>query len=152
MKQLPQYINLHILGDSVPIEGLFVCVTVKVSFKNNFDLVFGPSDQSGLITICKDDIIREAEKDRKLFIMDYGDPVEDFLGKIEITPLNKKALDDAMAAYNIFGKFLAYPEDYLVNLHRAIQIIDNKNIKTLSVEIAHDGKNIVVLGRTMPCG
>ncbi len=151
MKQLPQYINLHILGDSVPLGGMFVCVTVKVSYKNNFDLMFGPSDPSGLITICKNDIIREAENDRKLFIMDYGDPVNNFLGEIEIMPLNKKALNDAIAAYEIYEKYSTYPKGHLANMIKAVQIINDKNIKMLSVKVAHDGKDVAVIDRTVQC-
>lgn len=151
MKQLPNTIKIRTLGNGIPISNMFVRLTIKTNYKNSFDLIFGPSNSTGTITVTSDDIIREAEKDRRLFIMDYGDPVENFSGEIEITPLNQENLSKARAAYNMFKEHSSYPKNYEANLGRSIQAIDGKNIKTLSVEIVYDDKDINIVGRTVLC-
>lgn len=86
--------------------------------KNHFDLLFGPSGQGGEIKVTSEHVLEEAHKSMELFLMDYADIESYWTGKLEVTPLNRNAVERALSAYRLFRRY-KYPPGYEENLRAA---------------------------------
>jgi len=147
--RLPERLEVRVLVDGTPTVGMFVCVTIRMTRKNDFGLGFGPTNEEGELMISREDLLREAEKERRLFIMDYTHPEDDFAGEVVVTPLNREALAQAITAYDTYQQVTPYPPRYAEQVQEARMLLDELKPKSLSVEIEHDGEGIVVRGETV---
>jgi hypothetical protein len=132
---LPDRISIRVDADGKPAAGMFVRVTLQMARKNDFSLGFGPSDIAGRLNISREDLLLEAEKERRLFVMDYGHPERDFGGELSIQPLNREALARAIAAYELYHDETEFPAGYVDMLREASTNLDRNGHRQLSVEV-----------------
>lgn len=86
--------------------------------KNHFDLLFGPSGTGGEIEVKREQVLEEAHKSMELFLMDYADIESYWTGKLEVTPLNRDAIQRVLSGYRLFRRY-KYPAQYEENLRAA---------------------------------
>lgn len=146
--KLPERIDVRVIADGRPVAGMFVCVTVRTTRKNDFGLGFGPTNKEGELVIWRHDLIREAEKERRLFIMDYGHPEYDFAGEVVVTPLNREALRQAITAYDTYHEVTPYPPLYAQQMEEARTNLEQWKPKVLSAEVKHIDSDCRVRGET----
>ena len=123
-RRLPSklYITCSVNGRPLPNE--LVCVTIKTNRRNDFPLIFGPTNQNGHITVTREELIGQAMDEKKVAQMDFGDPEYDFTGDIEITPLGLQDIDNALGAYRLFRKAGGYPRNWIRLLKIAKKSLD----------------------------
>ena len=135
--KLPERIAIRVLADGRPVAGVFASVTIRTTRKNDFGLGFGPTNEDGGLVISREDLLREAEKERRLFIMDYGHPEDDFTGEIVVRALNREALQRAIAAYDAYHQVTPYPARYAEQIQEARTALEESGASELSVEVKH---------------
>jgi len=146
--KLPEQMRVEIRGDQKPLKDMFVMVQIVTNKQNDFAFAFGPSDESGHLQISRDDLLREADNLKRLFIMDYGDPEADFSGKIIIEPLNRSALQKAANGYESFKKAAQFPANYGEDIRHAKDVLDRLQPARLSVTIQSEDDTGVVFKAT----
>jgi hypothetical protein len=137
--ELPECLHATVSSSGRPVSGLFVRVRIATSRKNDFANGFGPSDAAGNISVTREDLLREAERDRNLFIMDYGHPEHDYAGCIDVTPMNREALIRALDAYHQFQVASEFPPLYPEHLQEARLILEGLAPAVLCVELSVEG-------------
>ena len=147
--KLPEQLTIRVQANGKPVAGMFVVIRIMTTRKNNFGLGFGPTSAEGQLLITRDDLLLEADKDKRFFIMDYGHPEADFAGEIVVSPLNRDALQRAVEAYDLYKDAWSYPPDYLENIQRAQNILEQLRPIKLSVKVEHNGEGIVVRPETV---
>lgn len=140
--KLPERIEIKVFADGRPAAGMFVCVTLRTTRKNDFGLGFGPTSEGGGLHISREDLLREAEKEQRLFIMDYGHPEDDFSGEIVVKPLNREALESAIAAYHTYHQVTPYPPRYAEQVQEARTALDESRPLELSAEVKHTNEGV----------
>lgn len=146
--KLPEMIDIRVLADGRPAAGMFVCVTLRMTRKDDFGLGFGPTGEDGGLRVSREDLLREAEKERRLFIMDYGHPEDDFSGEILVKPLNRKALQQAIAAYDTYQLVTPYPPRYAEQVQKAHATLEQCEIAELSAEVKCANGNVRIGAQT----
>jgi hypothetical protein len=146
--KLPERVDIRVAADGKPAPGMFVCVTLRMARKNDFALGFGPSDQDGRVRISREDLLQEAEKERRFFIMDYGHPEEDFGGELVIKPLNRDDLAKATAAYEVYHDVTDYPPRHKDKLRDAAARLNQHGHCELSVEVEHVDRGVRIQTET----
>lgn len=143
--KLPEQIEVTATVDSKPLEGVLILVTIVTTYKNDFHLLFGPTDDKGRLVITRDEMIREAQRERELFLMDYGDPEINFAGELVISIFGREKLKNAITVYPDFKDVVEFPPDHLNHLHRAQEILGNLAGKDIVLNIAlKEGGNVRV--------
>lgn len=133
--KLPERLQVRLLADGTPVKGMFVRVTIKTTRKNDFVLGFGPSDEEGMLQISRAQLLREAEKERRLFVMDYGHPEADFAGEISVRALSREDLQRAIVAYDLYQGVSPYAPEYAENLQEARLALEELKPRELAVEV-----------------
>ena len=118
--RLPELIEAVVKLDDEPAGGMFLWVTVKTTQKNDFVLLFGPTDAEGRIGISRSQFLGEAEAEKRMFMMDYGDPEYDATGVVSCEPCNAASIGRAIEAHNAYRAFTPYPKGYGGSLKRAL--------------------------------
>jgi hypothetical protein len=137
--ELPDRVRATITCDGRPIPGLFVSVRIAASRKNDFSSAFGPTDATGTIAVTRSELLREAERDRQFFIMDYGHPELDYAGVIYVTPMNREALGRAVQAYHQFQAHTQYPPLYAERLQEARRTLEGLAPAVLHLDLTVEG-------------
>ena len=117
---LPESLEFSVEDRGRPCAGALVSVTLVATRKNNFHSTWGPTDDSGRLTICRQDLIEEGEKDGELFLMDYGHPEQDFSGQIEVRVAQKEDIERALKAYAEFSPYTPFRPGYEAMLRDAL--------------------------------
>jgi len=120
--KIPAKIRLAIAAGERHIPGIFVMLRFVMARKNHFDLLFGPKDSRGEIEITREQVLEEAHKSMELFLMDYADIDNFWTGRLEVTPLNRDAVERALSAYRLFRNYKYAPE-YEENLRAADAVL-----------------------------
>jgi len=55
--------------------------------------------------------------------MDYADPVDNFSGEIEVSPMSRHDIKRALDAYNMFADATKYPEKWKETLESADRVL-----------------------------
>ena len=114
---IPAKIILKANGKLQP--GVAIDLCFAMARKNSFHYtVF--LDADGTAEIGCDELLRSFDEDRKLFVMDYGDPHADFSGEIGGHILVKQEIEKRIEAVKQFGKVYHYQEGYLEKLSNAL--------------------------------
>lgn len=113
--KIPARIKVAIAAGERHIPGIFVMLKFIMHRKNHFGLLFGPTDREGELEVTREQVLEEAHKSMELFLMDYADIDKFWTGKLEVTPLNRSAVEGALSAYRLFRRY-EYPQQYEENL------------------------------------
>jgi hypothetical protein len=120
---LPKQIDTQVLTrDGQPAPGMFIKVRLRMPRKNDYHLVFGPSDAQGRITVTHDRLLAEARREAEFFLMDYGDAAE-AADEVSVTPLSSDDLDRAISAHDLYAQVAAYPASWRTDLERARRVV-----------------------------
>lgn len=95
--------TVRVLVDGKPTEAMWVTVTLRMNRKNDFRSVHGPSNASGHVAVERPVVIERAQRDRDTFPMDYGVIESDWTGEVEMTVMNREAIEKAMEAVATWG-------------------------------------------------
>jgi hypothetical protein len=132
---LPEKLTATCKADGEPVSGLLVDLTVKMRRKNDFHMVFGPSDGEGTITIHNLEILGQVETDQRLFEQDYAD-LHYFSGELLLEPMDQRSLESAYHAYEIYRAAVPFPSDYPDKLREAWETLNKRHPERLDVEVA----------------
>lgn len=116
--KIPAKIKVVVTAGERHIPGMFVMLRFVMARKNHFDLLFGPSGQGGEIEVTREQVLEEAHKSMELFLVDYSDIESYWTGKLQVTPLNRDAIERALSAYRLFRRY-RYPPQYEEKLRAA---------------------------------
>lgn len=119
--RLPSSVSVavELAGKRVP--GLFIDVVLRTKHKNHFLLVLGPTDERGMISFTREQILEECDRHRSLFIMDYSHPEQDSAGAMDITVTSLDNLQRAVEGFDAFHETLEYPGQRRVDLVHALE-------------------------------
>lgn len=120
-------------ADGIEQEGLLVSLSLRMRRKNDFRMIFGPSDPSGQITVNSNEIESEVESAYTLFPMDYGD-ISEFKGEVVLAVLDCPQLESAIRAFDLFHKVSSYPPDFRDKLVAAWKKLFHLRPKRLEIE------------------
>jgi hypothetical protein len=101
--------------------GLGVRLRFEMSKKNHY-YYDAYLDEKGVAEVSRSQLLREFDKARELFIMDYMNPRAVFTGTIHAHVLSKDEIEKGIEAYNTFGKNYQYPTAYLETLKHALNV------------------------------
>lgn len=121
---LPEALSVSISVNGTPLPGGWVRVTLPMRTKNPFQLLFGPSSPSGSLVISRTDLLREIQKQRDLFLMDYADPAKEWSGELLLRPLNRADVQKVLKAYALYSSTGIYPpqiEEQLLHLDEVLE-------------------------------
>src|SRR5438067_2506286 len=96
--RMPEFLTILCQADGRAQEGLLVSLSLLMSRKNHFNMVFGPSGNSGQISVSRAEINDEVEHALELFPMDYDD-LDSFTGEIAVTPMDCQQIESALRAF-----------------------------------------------------
>jgi hypothetical protein len=99
----PDTITIELRADGLPWPGGWALLRVPMSAKNDFNLVVGPADDAGVITRSWADVVADCDRQRDLFLMDYGDPRILWSGSVAVEPMDSEAVYRVLDAYRVFG-------------------------------------------------
>jgi hypothetical protein len=110
--RIPEALRITIKVSGQPAPHMMAMLKFVTARKNPYCLVFGPSDRSGLISLTREQIISEAQKEERLFIMDYAGLEKYWTGALHVTPMNHQAIARARDAHRQFSPVFPYSENY----------------------------------------
>jgi hypothetical protein len=130
---LPEELHLNAYGGGMPLSGAWFVLTLQMSTKNSYRLLFGPASPEGMLTISREDIRRQVTKVRDLFLMDYVDPDIGWTGVLEVAALNRSAIANVLLAHDTYRAAGVYPNDISETLTELEVVLSNLETKKLTV-------------------
>jgi len=125
---LPTSLELSIEDRGRPCAGAVVKVKIYATRKNNFQSIWGPTDERGSLTIQREALIEEGKKDAEFAMMDFGQPELDFAGQIEISVMKKEAIERALKGYAEYCRYITFRPGYEAMLHDALAACESGQI------------------------
>jgi hypothetical protein len=136
---LPAKVKAEVLCNGRPTEGLFLWARIETSFKNDFSSLIGPSDARGFVSFTRDDLLLNGERDRTLFIMDYGHPEIHYTGFLNVVPASREELRRAIDAHRQFQQVVSFPPHHAEQLQEACLKLDRLAPATLEAVLTVQG-------------
>ena len=121
MAQIPDRIICQAQVEGKPVEGVLVIARFGVVHKNPYSIVFGPTDQEGIAVITKPEILKQAQEELKIALMDFTPLEGAFNGTITLKMMSKEDIENAIKAYNIYKGFSKFPIGYEHLLKNALE-------------------------------
>ena len=137
--EIPDLLEFRIGRDRYSAAGVLVKVILKTVTKNDYSQIYGPSNESGYISITKDDILRSAKKDADFFPADYNPLTGVFAGSYSVDVMQEISIQKALKAYALFSKSYEYPSGYEQMLNAALSRSEELDLAKLSVVPLHRG-------------
>ncbi len=134
LSKSPQSMILRCSADGVIQPGRLNSVSLLMARKNHYNMIFGPSDDSGKVAVASDDIIDEVKYAVEMSPMDYDD-LDGFTGDILVAPLDCRQIESALRAFDLYHNVSPYPADYRNRLVRAWETLYRLTPKRLDVEL-----------------
>lgn len=133
---LPRKITVFVHKGDEPVEGVLTALTFRTNFKNDYDLVFGPTNPHGQILVTEQEIVDAAEAELNFALMDYGHLRACFSGVIEVSLMDSKDLDQALNAYDTFFQGTTNnATGYEEKLKRSISVIEKLEVDKLRLQV-----------------
>ncbi len=100
-----------------PLEGAWVDVRLPMTRKNDYNLMFGPTDRTGTLAISRADLANHVHVVQLSGLMDYMG-LSMWTGELMLTPFNGKAIRQAEDGHRVWARALpeAYPSDFLAQM------------------------------------
>ena len=103
MTAAPSRVVIRCTADDEPFVGAYVIVSLPMWSKNQYALLFGPSDERGLISISADDLTRQARHEEAAFPMDYVSFPAKWAGGIGAEILDADGVQRLREAISVWG-------------------------------------------------
>lgn len=132
--KIPEKTTITVTAEGKPLAGVPVKLVFMMEKKNHHSFVFGPSDQSGTISVSNNEITREARKTMELFLMDYAEIETWWTGRMRVMPMNRESIKAALSAYRRFRSY-EFPPDYEEMLLAADGILSRIPTATLKASV-----------------
>jgi len=130
--KFPESVRVRV--DQQRAEGLAVRLCFEMKNKNNFTYtVF--LDPYGTAMISSDELLKNFNEDRKMFLSDYTDPMTNFTGKITANVMNEADLNNAMKAFCVFKNKCSFPAGYMEHLKVALSRSKDANAPQYQVDV-----------------
>jgi len=129
MNLLPDKFEAFCSRDGEPVRGALLSLTMRTQHKNDYDFIIGPTDTTGKAAISKDEIVRQANNQLNLALMDFSPIEKCYAGDFEVKVLSKTEIKRALEACELFGQD-SYPEGCFEKLKNASKLdFDLKKIE-----------------------
>lgn len=143
--QFPTSIRAKADVDGEPLAMAWFLVTLQMTQKNPYRLLFGPALPDGTLRITRDAINSQVQRVRDLFLMDYVDPSLAWSGRMEIAPMDRVAIERVLSTYSVYGGAGVYQPEMQEHLLELADILASIEGRTLSVDVAvEDGDGVTV--------
>jgi len=130
---LPDIMRFLVEMEGIPIPGILLTVTFKVTRKNHHGQIHGPSDAKGIVEVRIQEVLSQAKEDCNLFMMDYMPLESVFSGTIEVSVMDEEDIVGALHAYDMFSCAFPYPSGYVEMLKEARKVSGRYPADRLSV-------------------
>lgn len=130
--QLPDTLEIFCHADDRPRSDLLVMVTLTMSQKNPFHLIFGPTDSAGKLVVVKAQLELGMTSTAEVFPSDYAGPAA-FAGEIHVGPLGLPQIQAALRAHDMYQAVVAYPTDYRTMLKNAWESLYQHGAKRIEI-------------------
>ena len=92
--------------------------------KNSYRLLFGPTNEAGVVVITREDVSDQAREIVGLFPMDYIGLGPDWNGEVLLRPANLRAIERLRLGFATWGGTGIYPIDFLEQLEALQRQLD----------------------------
>jgi hypothetical protein len=121
--------------DDDPLSGAYVIVTLPMWEKNQYHLLFGPSNEHGLIHVTGDELQSMAEREANAFPMDYAGFPDGWTGGMGVEVVDASGLERLRSGVRTWGSGSFRPE-YPQLLDAYADRLDELGSRRLSAEVA----------------
>ena len=135
MPELPAEVRIRCTADDEPLAGAFATVRVPMWNKNQYMLVFGPSDADGLVRVSGSELAARARVEQDAFPMDYATFPGDWTGDLGVEVLDAAGVHRLLEAIGVWGEQF-YPPDFAHALDGYQQRLRTLEGRRLEAEIA----------------
>jgi hypothetical protein len=108
--EVPAQVSIRCTADGEPLAWAFVTVQLPMWSKNQYALVFGPSDGNGVIRVSGDELAAQARAEQDAFPMDYATFPADWSGAIGVEVLDQAGVQRLREAMRVWGEGFYPPE------------------------------------------
>lgn len=132
--EIPRVVRIECCAASEPLGSAWVMVTLPMESKNPYRLLFGPSDDWGVVEIDRDELLATARREQELALMDYTAFPGGWTGEIQAKVLGLRDIARLRAAIETWG-LDAYPPDFELHLSKYEAQLRDLGDAALSVQI-----------------
>ena len=84
MKEIPKRLICQATRDGIPIPDVMVRIGFGVLRKNAYAFIFGPTNHDGCVVITREEVLRRADEELNMAIMDFDPLPGAFSGDISL--------------------------------------------------------------------
>ena len=139
---------MRVFADDRPAPGMFVCVTIRTTRRNDYGLGIGPTDEHGELVLLRSELLCQAGSPAALRALRCGHPERDFAGEIVVRPLDRAALERADTAYRHYRQTALYSPEYAAQLQQARALLEAWLPCTLRSEVRLSACSALARGET----
>jgi hypothetical protein len=110
MTNAPAEVVLYCSANGDPMPGAYATLRLPMWNKNQYVLLFGPSDDEGMIRVSGDELTRRANAEQAMFPMDYATFPAQWSGGLGAEVLTLEGVEQLREAMATWGADL-YPKD-----------------------------------------
>jgi len=138
---LPEQVAVSVTLDGEPLAGAWVNLRLPMQRKNDYGLLFGPTNEAGALTVSGADLERMAHLVNGLFLMDYVGLLGWWTGEIVVTPFDLDAVRRAEHAHRTWAEAIPdfYPPDFVDQMDRLTERLAASSGGELDVAAAASG-------------
>jgi hypothetical protein len=103
MTTAPSQVVIRCTLDDEPFAGAYVTLSLPMWSKNQYALLFGPSDERGVISVTRDELMRSVHDDEAAFPMDYASFPDEWSGGIGAAVLDAAGVQRLRDAITLWG-------------------------------------------------
>ena len=144
---LPERIECVATKDGAPVAGLMLLAELQTLRKNFYSIVFGPTDHQGRASLSRQTILKEAEIELNLALMDFEPLEKVFSGVVHVNVMDSKEIDGALHAYHIFKGAGGFAKEYEQNLKAALTVLGQSDGSQFQVQVNIEQQSPNIVGR-----
>jgi hypothetical protein len=120
--ELPNEVVVAVAIDGAPVPGAWVRLDLLMQRKNDYRLLFGPTNSKGALAVTRAEIERSVRHEQLTGLMDFMG-LGDWIGEIVVTPLNREAVERAREGHRVWAQAMPelYAPDFLDQMDQLTQ-------------------------------
>lgn len=132
---LPKKLDCVVVVNGNPVMGLMLRAELRTTRKNPYTIIFGPTNRDGHASLDRATIIRQADSQLNLALMDF-DPLEKaFSGVVRVTVMREGDVQNALQAYQLFKGAVNFTDHYEDKLKAALTTVRHTDANKLNVQV-----------------
>lgn len=145
MRILPEKLDCVVVTDGNPVVGLMLRAELRTTRKNPYTIIFGPTNRDGCARLDRATIIRQANNQLNLALMDF-DPLEKtFSGVVRVTVMQEGDVQNALQEYELFKGAANFTDHYEDDLKAALTTVRHTDANKLNVRVEVEPASGIVL-------